>query len=224
MTPMNPQAGAAMNIQVSGRHVDVGEALRTRIVNELEAVIGKVFDRGGSGEVVVSRDGHSFCVDAVILLASGQQLVVRALGGDAHTAFDAALAKLESRLRRYKTRLKNHHPHLGGIGGPREAAAYAVLRAPEEEDETGDDEWGRDGSAGDGAPQGAIIAETETQVKTLTVSMAVMELDLAEAPIVMFRNAGHGGLSVVYRRADGNIGWIDPERRRVAQPAAATGT
>ena len=224
MTPMNPQAGAAMNIQVSGRHVDVGEALRTRIVNELEAVIGKVFDRGGSGEVVVSRDGHSFCVDAVILLASGQQLVVRALGGDAHTAFDAALAKLESRLRRYKTRLKNHHPHLGGIGGPREAAACAVLRAPEEEDETGDDEWGRDGSAGDGAPQGAIIAETETQVKTLTVSMAVMELDLAEAPIVMFRNAGHGGLSVVYRRADGNIGWIDPERRRVAQPAAATGT
>ena len=119
MTPMNPQAGAAMNIQVSGRHVDVGEALRTRIVNELEAVIGKVFDRGGSGEVVVSRDGHSFCVDAVILLASGQQLVVRALGGDAHTAFDAALAKLESRLRRYKTRLKNHHPHLGGIGGLR---------------------------------------------------------------------------------------------------------
>jgi hypothetical protein len=96
-----------------------------------------------------------------------------------------------------------------------------VLRAPEDEDEAGDDEWGRDGSAGAGAPQGAIIAETESQVKTLTVSMAVMELDLAEAPVVLFRHAGHGGLSVVYRRADGNIGWIDPERRRVAQPAAA---
>jgi len=228
MTPMNPQAGSAMNIQVSGRHVDVGDALRTRIATELAASVGKVFDRGGSGEVVVSREGHSFCVDVQIVLASGQRLVVKGLGGDAHVAFDAALTKLEGRLRRYKRRLKNHHPHLGGIGSTREAAPYAVLRSPEDEDEAGDDEWGRDGSAGAGAPQGAIIAETESPVKTLTVSMAVMELDLAEAPVVLFRHAGHGGLSVVYRRADGNIGWIDPERRRsdqsAAQPALAVGT
>jgi len=226
---MNPPADAAMNIQVSGRQIDVGEALRSRIVSELSASIGKVFDRGGSGEVVVSRDGQGFCVDMVIVLASGQQLVARALGGDAHVAFDAALTKLEARLRRYKRRLKNHHPHFGGANGAREAAPYAVLRPPSEEDDSEvEDEWGADGSAGAGAPQGAIIAETEAPIKTLTVSMAVMELDLADKPVLLFRNAGHGGLSVVYRRADGNIGWIDPERGRGngarAARSSATGT
>lgn len=221
MTMMTPSANA-MNIQVSGKHVDVGEALRTRIATELEAAIGKVFERGGSGEVVVSRDGQAFCVDCIIVLASGQQLVAKGLGGDAHSAFDVGLTKLQQRLRRYKGRLKNHHPHHGGPNGAREAVPYAVLRAPEDEDE-GDDEWGSDGSAGAGAPQGAIIAETERSVKTMTVSMAVMELDLAEAPVVLFRNAGHGGLSVVYRRTDGNIGWIDPERSR-RPPAVRTGT
>ena len=89
-----------------------------------------------------------------------------------------------------------------------------VLRADEEGDF--DEEWGTDGSAGNGAPAGMIIAETEAAVKTQTVSMAVMELDLAQAPVVLFRNAAHGGLSVVYRRDDGNIGWIDPERTRQA--------
>lgn len=222
MNSMNLSANDAMNIQVSGKHVDVGDALRARIASELAGSIGKVFERGGSGEVVVSRDGVGFCVDCIILLASGQQLVASGTGGDAHSAFDVALTKLEARLRRYKRRLKNHHPHLGGANGSREAAPYAVLRAPEDEDEV-DDEWGSDGSAGAGAPQGAIIAETERPVKTMTVSMAVMELDLAEAPVVLFRNAGHGGLSVVYRRNDGNIGWIDPERRRTST-VAATGT
>ena len=101
-----------------------------------------------------------------------------------------------------------------------EAAAYVVLRTPADEDDL-DGEWGADGSAGSGAPAGAIIAESQASVKTLTVSMAVMELDLIEAPLVLFRNAAHGGLSVVYRRADGNIGWIDPERTRVAGGAAA---
>jgi ribosomal subunit interface protein len=223
MTSMNPSANAAMNIQVSGKHVDVGDALRTRIVSELAATIGKVFERGGSGEVVVSRDGQAFCVDFVILLASGQQLVASGRGGDAHSAFDVALNRLQERLRRYKRRLKNHHPHLGGANGAREAAPYAVLRAPGDEEDEVDDEWGADGSAGAGAPQAAIIAETEKAVKTMTVSMAVMELDLAEAPVVLFRNAGHGGLSVVYRRTDGNIGWIDPERGRAPLAAAATG-
>lgn len=228
MTSMNPSADAAMNIQVSGKHVDVGDALRSRIASELEAAIGKLFDRGGSGEVVVSRDGLSFCVDIIIVLGSGQQLVARGTGGDAHSAFDVALTNFETRLRRYKRRLKNHHPHLGGPGAAREAVPYAVLRPPaDDDDDDTTDEWGSDGSAGAGAPQGAIIAETEAPVKTLTVSMAVLELDLADKPVVLFRNAGHGGLSVVYRRSDGNIGWIDPERSRGAtsQPAAAaTGT
>jgi ribosomal subunit interface protein len=218
MSTMNPPADAAMHIQVSGKHVDVGDALRTRIVEELTGGIGKYFDRGGHAEVVVSRDGHSFAVDVVVLLASGQQLFTSGLGGDAHGAFDVALAKIETRIRRYTRRLKNHHQHTGVR--PSEDAPYVVLRAADDDDEA-TDEWGADGSAGDGAPAAAIIAETQSTLKTMTVSMAVLELDLADAPLVMFRNAAHGGLSVVYRRGDGNIGWIDPERTRASGGAAA---
>ena len=90
-----------------------------------------------------------------------------------------------------------------------------MLRAPDDDDDA-QDEWGRDGSAGEGAPEAAIIAETQAEIRATTVSMAVMELDLTGAPIVLFRNVAHGGLSVVYRRADGNIGWLDPERARTA--------
>ena len=132
--------------------------------------------------------------------------MVRGAGGDAHTAFDAALTRIETRIRRYKRRLVNHHN--GGSRAESEMASLVVLRAP---DEGGtEDEWADAG--GDEAPAAMVIAESEAPVKTQTVSMAVMELDLGGAPVVMFRNAAHGGLSVVYRRGDGNIGWIDPER------------
>ena len=214
MTLMTPQASSSMNIQVSGKRVDVGDALRTRITETLAAGVGKYFERsGGSAEVMVSRDGHQFCIDIILVLASGQQIVVRGLGGDAHVAFDDALTKVETRVRRYKRRLKDHHQAQGATRQA-EAAAYMVLRAPSDDDEGEADEWGQDGSAGDGAPSAAIIAETQASVKTMTVSMAVMDLDLIDAPLVLFRNVAHGGLSVVYRRADGNIGWIDPERTR----------
>jgi ribosomal subunit interface protein len=210
-------SAATMNIQVSGRHIAVGEALRSRIVEELEGAVGKYLERkSGSAEVVISKDGHSFCADIVALLGSGQQLVARALGGDAHSAFDAALTKFQTRLRRYKKRLVDHHPHNGRV--PAENAPYTVLRAPDEADDE-DDGW--DGEAANSPPAAMVIAETEAPVKTMTVSMAVMDLDLTEAPALVFRNAAHGGLSVVYRRADGNIGWIDPERTRTSAPAAA---
>jgi ribosomal subunit interface protein len=202
-----------MNVQVSGRRIDLGEALRTRIASELVAAIGKYFDRGGSAEVVVGRDGHSFCVDMVVVLASGQQLVAHGLGGDAHSAFDTALTKIETRIRRYKRRLVNHHHPDIAARLPAEIAPLMVLRAPEDDEEF-DEDWGKQAAGSNGAPDAMIIAETEASVKTLTVSMAVMELDLTGAPVQLFRNAAHGGLSVVYRRPDGNIGWIDPERTR----------
>ena len=114
MVTTNTLAATSMNVQVSGRHLAVGEALRSRIVDELVGAVGKYLDRkAGSAEVVISKDGHNFCADIVALLGSGQQLVARALGGDAHSAFDAALTKFETRLRRYKKRLVDHHPHTG---------------------------------------------------------------------------------------------------------------
>src|SRR6185369_11409725 len=98
-----------MQVQVTGKHVDVGEALRSRVSDEISNSIGKYFDRGGGADVVVSREGQSFKVDCAVTLASGQQLTTQGLGGDAHLAFDAALARMDKRIRRYKRRLKDHH-------------------------------------------------------------------------------------------------------------------
>jgi ribosomal subunit interface protein len=197
-----------MRVQVSGKHVAVGDALRTRIGDELTGSIGKYFERGGDAEVVVSRDGHGFKVDCTVSLASGQILQSHGLGGDAHAAFSQALVKAETRIRRYKRRLKSHTE--AATAKAAETASLYVLRAGD--DESADDEW--EGSTAGHPPAAMVIAETEAPLKTMTVSMAVMDLDLTEAQAIVFRNAAHGGLSVVYRRADGNIGWVDPERTR----------
>jgi ribosomal subunit interface protein len=206
-----------MQVQVTGKHVDVGDALRMRVSDDLSNSIGKYFERGGGADVVVTREGHAFKVDCAVTLASGQQLQSHGLGGDAHAAFSVALDKIESRIRRYKRRLKDHH--LAATAKQAESAAYFVIRAPEVEDT--DDELDDDLSHVDGALPGAmVIAETEKEIRTMTVSMAVMDLDLTESQTIVFRNAAHGGLSVVYRRPDGNIGWIDPERTKPANGAA----
>jgi ribosomal subunit interface protein len=199
-----------MQVQVSGKHLAVGESLRTRVSDEISTSIGKYFDRGGDAEVTVSREGHSFRVDCDVRLASGQHLYSHGLGGDAHMAFDQALAKMETRIRRYKHRLKDHSPQANARQA--ELASYYVLRAPDDVD--GEGEEGQRFEENDAPPASMVIAETDREIKTMTVSMAVMQLDLTESQTIVFRNAAHGGLSVVYRRPDGNIGWIDPERTK----------
>lgn len=206
-----------MQVQVTGKHVDVGEALRSRVADELSSSIAKYFDRGGGADVVISREGAAFKVDCAVTLASGQQLTTQGVGGDAHMAFDAALEKMAKRIRRYKRRLKDYSPQAAAKQA--ESAAYFVIRAPEMEDEE-DEELGE----AQAFPEPMIIAETEKPIRKMTVSMAVMELDLTEAQTIVFRNAAHGGLSVVYRRPDGNIGWIDPERTRNRDGADGEGT
>jgi ribosomal subunit interface protein len=195
-----------MQVQVSGKHVAVGEALRERVSDEILSSIGKYFDRGGDADVVVSREGHSFRVDCAVNLASGQNLQSHGLGGDAHAAFSMALAKIETRIRRYKRKLKSHS--VAANAKVAETAALYVLRAPDEGND--EDGWGQ--AEGNSAPAAMVIAETHETLRTMTVSMAVMQMDLTESQTIVFRNAAHGGLSVVYRRPDGNIGWIDPER------------
>lgn len=208
-----------MQVQVTGKHVDVGDALRTRVADELSSSIGKYFDRGGGADVVVSREGHSFKVDCAVTLASGQQLTSHGLGGDAYMAVGAAITKMETRIRRYKRRLKDHHHQA--LARQQETAAYFVLQPTDFEDE--DEGDGLADSLGS-FPEPMVIAETETPFRTMTVSMAVMQLDLTEAQAIVFRNAAHGGFSVVYRRADGNIGWIDPERTKTTDGAGSDGT
>ena len=197
-----------MQVLISGKHVDVGEALRTRVSDDLQSSIGRYFERGGDAEVGVSRDGHGFRVDCAVTLATGQGLQSHGLGADAHGAFGQALGKIETRIRRYKRKLKSHT--VAATAKAHETAALYILRAPGEDDD--DDVWSE--SAGDSPPAAMVIAETEAALKTMTVSMAVMELDLTESQTIVFRNAAHDGLSVVYRRPDGNIGWIDPQRTK----------
>jgi len=201
-----------MRVQVAGRHVNVGEALKSRIAEDLSAQVEKYFARSGEAVVTVSREGAGFEVDCSLHLPSGILLQAEGHGVDAHAAFTDALEKIAKRVKRHKGRLKNHH-NTQKTPLPAEQAPSFVLQSPE----------AVDSEEQDGLPDGEIylaedaeaplvVAEAVVAVKTMAVSMAVMQLDLSEAPVLMFRNAAHGGLSVVYRRADGNIGWIDPER------------
>ncbi len=194
-----------MRVQVAGRHMDVGEALRTRISDELTEGIAKVFSRATDASVTVSKAPLGYEVDCVVHLSSGMTLQSEGKGGDAHIAFSDALEKIAKRVRRYKRRLKNHHADNKHPLPAENASAYVL--APLEE---GDDEDGSVAERGDGAP--LVIAETTASVRTMPVAMAVMQLELMEEPALLFRNAAHGGLSLVYRRADGNIGWVDPGR------------
>lgn len=223
-------AGAAVQspplaIQVAGRKIDVGDALRGRIGLEMAQVVEKFFGRATEGAVTVSREGHGFEVDCLVRLPSGITLQAQGFGSDAHAAFAQSLEKLEKRIKRYKRRLRNHHnAHKQPL--PAEAASAFILQPPAEDDAVDDGGGGHSnaghGEAEDGSgrlgdfvpetePGPAIVAETTVQVTTMTVGMAVLQLEVTDAPALLFRNAAHGGLNMVYRRPDGNIGWVNPK-------------
>ena len=184
-----------MSLRVSGKHMDVGDAFRTRIEERLGEAVDKYFDGNFSGNVVVSKDGPRFSTDCTIHLDTG---VVFQAAGQAHdpdVSFADAAERIEKRLRRYKRRLKDHKP---GANGHKDMAYSVMAAIPEEAEELPEDY----------AP--AIIAETTLAVRTHSVAGAVMELDRQDSPFVLFRNAQSGGLNIVFRRADGNYGWVDP--------------
>jgi len=185
-----------MHVKVTGKNMDVGEALRERADDRLREVLGKHFDRGYDGHIVFEKTRIGFQAECTVHLDSGVLLQSHAEAQDAHVALELAADKLEKRLRRHRRRLKEHHPARV------EPAPAFVLAAPgdeEEESEAGDEN------------NPVVVAETTTPLPTLTVREAVMRLDLGDENFIMFRNAGHGGLNVVYRRNDGNIGWLDPD-------------
>lgn len=198
-----------MRVQVAGRHVELGQALQTRINDDLGRTIEKYFPRSGEAVVTVAREGAGFEVDCSVHLPSGIVLQAEGSGGDAHGAFENALEKMEKRVRRYKRRLKNHH-NTQKDPFPAESATAYILKSDEDLVEADGSEESASGEAHNGAP--LVIAETTVSVKTMTVSMAVLQLDLADSPALLFRNAANGGLNLVYRRSDGNVGWVDPER------------
>lgn len=187
-----------MDIQISGKNMDLGQALQTHVADNLSAGIHKYFDRGAEASVIFAKERSEVECDVVAHLASGVFLSAHGEGGDAYSAFEVALEKIEKRVRRYKRRLKDHHNDVKDPL-PAENAAYFTIAAPKD-DETSDME--------DAAP--VIVAESSTSVRAMSVSDAVMQLDLSENPAFLFKNAAHGRLNVVYRRQDGHIGWIDP--------------
>ncbi len=190
-----------MSIQISGKQVDIGDALRGKIQDRIADVVDKHFGGPSNGQVTVAREGSGFRVDVSLHLASGVRLQAHGEGHEAHAAFEEALHKIEKRLRRYKRRLRDHHPAQKSNKFD-QAFAY-VIQSPDVMDEEPEGDGGSD-------PAPIIIAETRSEVKILSVSGAVMKMDLAELPALLFRNAATDRLNVVYRRPDGHIGWIDP--------------
>jgi len=197
-----------MQFTVTGKQMDVGPSLRRHIEQAVGSSVGKYFGTGIEAHAVIQREAHLICCDLSVHIGRGILIQAHEKDTDPHIAVDRAVERIAKRMRRYKRRLKDHHQN-GADRKVQEAisANYAILAA-EPEDDPGDTLDGVDPA--EGGP--VVIAEMVTEIPTLTVSEAVMRLDLAQSPTIMFRNSGHGGLNVVYRRDDGNIGWIDPGR------------
>ncbi|ABE37419.1 ribosome hibernation-promoting factor, HPF/YfiA family [Rhodopseudomonas pseudopalustris] len=194
-----------MTIRVSGKSISVGEALRGRVSERTEEVLRKYFDGNYSGHITLSKDGFGFRTDCSLHLDSGITLEAESNAADAYVSADQALLQIEKRLRRYKSRLKDRSSRKAHA----EATALAELTAPVDMpsyviEAPGDEEHHED------AYNPVIIAEATTAMKRLSVSEAVVELDLTGAPVLIFLHGGSGRVNIIYRRADGNIGWIDP--------------
>src|SRR5215468_1764528 len=189
-----------MPFRVSGKNLDLGEALRERINARIAQAVSKYFDGGYSGHVTLAKDGFGFRAECAIHLDSKITLHAEGMAPDAYASADQAALRIENRLRRYKRRLKDHAIRANGPSTePMPDAQSYVIAAPDRDSDEEITEFNP-----------VIIAESTTTLERLSVSEAVMELDMTGAPVVMFRHAVHGRVNIVYRRGDRNIGWIDP--------------
>ncbi len=190
-----------LNVQIKGKQIDVGDSLRGHVQQHLSDMVGKYFPNPLEATVVFSREAHLFRADIQVHAARGITLQSFSAANDPYPAFDEAAARIAKRLSRYKKKLidLNHQPT-----GPDKHAYLDSIPAsqyvldPEKQDEAADNH----------AP--LIVAETQTTIDTLTVSQAVMKIDLAQIPALLFRDRATGRINLVYHRADGNIGWVDP--------------
>jgi ribosomal subunit interface protein len=194
-----------MTLRISGKSISVGEALRDRVSARTEEVLRKYFDGNYSGHITLSKDGFGFRTDCALHLDSGITLEADAMAADAYASADQALLQIEKRLRRYKSRLKDRSLRkahaasaaLSELNGAGLDAPSYVIEAPSDSEEVTEF-------------NPVIIAEAVTSLKRMSVSEAVMELDLTGAPVLVFQHGGSGRVNVIYRRADGNVGWVDP--------------
>lgn len=187
-----------MLYQITGKQIDIGDALQTHVKSEMDDVVQKYAERPTDATVIFSKSAGEFVCESTIHLSTGLTATARAHDHEIYAAFDATSEKLEKQLRRYKRRLKDHHRERPNPVELSSGSSYilATHDGPEEsEPET---------------LQPLIVAEMEQKIQSLSVGEAVMQMELAGAPALVFRNEGHNGVNVVYRRDDGNIGWVDP--------------
>lgn len=193
-----------MTLQITGKNLDIGSALRDYVQERIEQRLEKFVGEDMTGHIRIAKEHGQFRTDCSLQLKSGLQLQSHGESEDAHASVDVAIDRLEKRTRRYTRRLKEHHnnqakPSHAGT----QASDYVVESGESEHEDTNND-------------NPVIIAETTTLIHETSVSDAVMQLDLSESAILVFKNAGHGRMNVVYRRPDGNIGWIDPQNETTA--------
>ena len=189
-----------MTIQVTGKNLDLGEALRSYVQDRVAQTVERYIGRTPSGHVRIEKEHGEFRTNCTIHLWQGMSLEAHGVAADAYQSADQACERLDKRVRRYKRRVKRH-----GGNDRKETHAISYVVQPRQEDH--EEREGQEGNP-------LIIAEAPTVVHEMSVSDAVMQMDLSDLPFVVFRNAGHGGINVVYRRDDGNIGWIDPAAKK----------
>lgn len=192
-----------MSLRISGKHMEIGDAFRSKIEGRVGEAVVKYFDGGFAGHVTVEKSGSRFTADCMVRLDTGMALQATGQAQDPQLAFDAAAERIEKRLRRYKRRLKSHAPSVSADGIDLD---YRVMAPVADEDDEVPEDY---------AP--AIVAESTMALRTMSVASAVIELDTKDSPVFIFRNAGNEHVNVVYRRADGNIGWIDTSSAAAAR-------
>jgi ribosomal subunit interface protein len=191
-----------MRYQITGKQIDVGEALQTHAKAELGEVVEKYAQRPTDAHVIFSKSAHEFVCETIVHLSTGLTVQAKGHATEIYAAFESCREKLDKQMRRYKRRLRNHHSDRREpveFGG---GSSYILAASDDAED--------NDTST----LQPIVIAEMETRIPEITVGEAVMQLELASQNMLVFRNQGHGGVNVVYRRDDGNIGWIDPRNNK----------
>lgn len=188
-----------MRYTISGKHIDVGDALTTHVKTELGETLDKYSQRPTDASVTFSKDAHQFLCDTVVHLSTGLTVQARGSANDnIYAAFEACREQMDKQLRRYKRRLKDHHKDHAEPVVFGQADSYVLAAEDDDAESQG------------GSLEPIIIAEMESRVPTLSVGDAVMHMELSGSPLLVFRNEKHGGVNVVHRRDDGNVGWIDP--------------
>ncbi len=194
-----------MQLTVQGKQMDVGDALRSHISTKLEDINHKYFNRAIDASVTLAPEGHAF-YKTHISIRIGKDIMVMsdAMENDPYVSFDEAAGKVAKQLRRYKRKLRTHHKKQEELPETAFLKARDYVIAADEKDDNEDEDFinGKDP---------LVIADMATSIQTMSVSEAVMRLDLSGQNALMFRNANHGGINMIYRRADGNVGWVDPE-------------